>query len=299
MPRKFNVVGVGEVLWDLLASGPQLGGAPANFAYHAHALGANAHAIIRVGNDERGREILRRFRAMGLPTDTVQDDEQAPTGTATVALGGQGGPNFVIQENVAWDFLAAAPAAESAASAADAICFGTLAQRNPVSRAAIQRLLAAAPANALRVFDINLRQHYYSRELVEASLRLSNTLKLNHGELQVLAEMFALTGPPEKQLENLSENFSQQIVALTQGGKGSLLYRDGRCSRCVPQPIKVVDTVGAGDAFTAALVMGLLHQLDLDEINAFANHVARYVCSQPGATPPLPAFLATRFGVRD
>ncbi len=319
----FRVVGVGEVLWDLLLTGPQLGGAPANFAYHAHALGAQSSVITRVGSDDCGSEIIRRFREMGLPETTVQMDEAHPTGTAKVELSGDGLARFTIQENVAWDHVALAPEAVAAASSADAICFGSLAQRGETSRKAIQQLVAAAPANALKVFDINLRQEFYSSHVVEESLRLANVLKLNEDELPRLASMFHLSGstddsiieniairsdgsfaartrtgvsrPHEQQIEQLAQQFNLQVVAFTRGANGSLLYQNGRWSDCPSSAVKVVDTVGAGDAFTAAMVSGLLRRMDLDEINDIANQVARYVCSQAGATPPMPPEFARRF----
>jgi fructokinase len=296
---ELNVVGVGEVLWDLLLTGPQLGGAPANFAYHAHALGAQAHVITRVGNDDYGREIARRFREMGVPDTIVQVDETAPTGTARVALSGNGLAHFTIRENVAWDHLAATREALAVASQAHAICFGSLAQRCQTSRHTIQQLVAATPANALRVFDINLRQQFYSSGLIEQSLQLANVLKLNDDELPALANMFSLTGSTEHQIERLAEAFSLRLVALTRGANGGVLYQkdDARWSDCPSCPVQVVDTVGAGDSYTAALVLGLLRKIDLDEINTIANEVARYVCSQPGATPALPVEFARRFSV--
>jgi len=295
----FNVVGLGEVLWDLLPSGTQLGGAPANFAYHAHALGAQAHVITRVGNDDYGREIIRRFRDMGLPDNSVQVDKVAPTGTAKVVLSGNGLAHFSIQENVAWDCIAVTDEVVAATREADAICFGSLAQRGELSRSTIQQLVAATPIDALRVFDINLRQHFYSRNVIEQSFQLANVLKLNDNELPTLAEMFGLTGAIEHQVERLAVTFSLQLVALTRGENGSLLYqrKDGRWSDCPSRPVKVVDTVGAGDSFTAALVLGMLRKMDLDEINAVANEVARYVCSQAGATPALPAEFASKFSM--
>jgi fructokinase len=298
-----QIVGVGEVLWDLLLTGPQLGGAPANFAYHAHALGANAHVITRVGQDGYGHEVILRFQQMGLPTATVQVDETAATGTAKVELSGNGLAHFTIQENVGWDYLAATPEAVAAARGADAICFGSLAQRSETSRRTIQQLLAAAPADGLKVFDVNLRQHYYGRDVIEESLRFSNVLKLNDDELPTVAGMFNLTGSAQSQIEGLAQTFSLRVVALTRGAKGSLLYQkekennDPRWSDCPSRPVKVVDTVGAGDSFTAALVLGLLRKMDLDEINTVANDVARYVCSQAGATPALPEEFARRFMV--
>jgi len=296
-----NVIGVGEVLWDLLLTGPQLGGAPANFAYHAHALGAEAQVITRVGKDDYGREIIRRFHEMGLPETGVQIDETAPTGTAKVALSGDGLAHFTIQENVAWDSMAVTDEAVAVARRADAICFGSLAQRCEASRNTIQYLVAATPPDALRVFDINMRQQFYSSDVVEKSFRLANVLKLNDDELPRLADMFSLTGSTEDQIGQLAQTFSLRLVALTRGPNGSLLYQkdngEVRWSDCPSRPIKVVDTVGAGDSFTAALVLGLLRKMDLDEINTVANEVARYVCSQPGATPALPIEFARRFSI--
>jgi fructokinase len=301
-----NVIGVGEVLWDLLLTGPQLGGAPANFAYHAHALGAQAQVITRVGKDDYGREIIRRFHEMGLPETDVQVDETAPTGTAKVALSGDGLAHFTIQQNVAWDCLAMTDEAAAVARRAHAICFGSLAQRCEPSRNTIQHLVAATPPDALRVFDINLRQQFYSRDLIEESLQLANVLKLNDDELPTLAAMFHLTGSAEDQIGQLAQTFRLRLVALTRGPNGSLLYQKNndnndnnevRWSDCPSRPVKVVDTVGAGDSFTAAMVLGLLRKMDLDEINTIANEVARYVCSQPGATPSLPAEFARRFSI--
>ena len=301
----FNVIGVGEVLWDLLLTGPQLGGAPANFAYHAHALGAQTQVITRLGKDAYGREIIRRFHQMGLPEATVQIDDTVPTGTAKVALSGDGLAHFTIQENVAWDHIAVTPEALVAASEAHAICFGSLAQRSQPSRNTIQRLVAETPADALRVFDINLRQPFYSRGWIEQSLQAANVLKLNDDELPTLAEMFGLTGFAEHQIKHqiewLAHTFSLRLVAVTRGANGSLLYQkdndEVRWSDCPSRPVKVVDTVGAGDSFTAAMVLGLLRKMDLDEINTIANEVARYVCSQPGATPALPIEFARRLSI--
>jgi fructokinase len=295
----FNVVGVGEVLWDLLLTGPQLGGAPANFAYHARALGAQVQFITRVGNDDYGREIIRRFRDMGLSEATVQIDETAPTGAAKVVLSGDGLAHFTVLENVAWDYIAATPEALAAASGANAICFGSLAQRCESSRNTIRQLIAETPSNALRVLDINFRQQFYSNEVIEASLQLANVLKLNDDELPRLAAMLKLSGSTEQQIDRLAQTFDLRLIALTRGPQGSLLFqREGkRWSNCPSHPVKVVDTVGAGDSFTAALVLGLLVKMDLDEINSIANEVARYVCSQAGGTPTLPAEFARKFSL--
>ena len=284
--KKYNVLGIGEILWDLLPSGKQLGGAPANFAYHAHALGAEARLISRVGNDPLGREILDRLRTLGLPTDGVSVDPTAPTGTVSVEIQSDGQPKFIIHENVAWDRLET-----SNHVPADAVCFGTLGQRCATARRAIMAAVAAASAEALCVFDINLRQHFYSRKIIESSLALSDALKLNETELPVLAAMFNLTGDTRVQLAALAERFQLRAVALTRGANGSLLLADGAWSEHPGLRVKVVDAVGAGDAFTAAWTLGLLAGPPFDKINQRANELAAFVCTQPGATPPLPEDL--------
>jgi fructokinase len=291
----FSVVGIGEVLWDLLPGGPQLGGAPANFACHARALGADASVVTRVGDDELGHRILDRFRKMCLPLNTVQVDPVAPTGTASVTLNPSGIPQFHLQENVAWDRLVVTEHLLNIVQTADAICFGTLAQRGVVSRSAIQRLLAVASADALRIFDVNLRGSFYSRDVIDQSLALANVLKLNSDELPILGEMFSIGGgTPRSQIQSLAKMFQLRIVALTCGEKGSLIYAEGVWSEQVPAPTPVVDTVGAGDSFTAALVMGLLAGMPLQDAHAFANEVSTFVCSQPGATPALPQAFRNR-----
>jgi fructokinase len=295
----FKIIGIGEVLWDLLPNGPKLGGAPGNFAFHARALGAHARVVTRVGADKLGRDILQRFEEQGIADGTVQVDDAAPTGTVTVALSEKGIPNYIIHENVAWDRLTVTLPALNAIREADAICFGSLAQRGEISRTAIQRLIAAAPANSLRVFDINLRQNYFSREVIEQSLRLANVFKLNDGELPILTGMFNLSGSTQQQIEQLAEKFDLQVVALTRGPAGSLLFRAGQWSDNPSVPIKIVDTIGAGDSFTAGLVLGLLQKMELDEINTLADEVARHVCSCVGATPPLPRKISGLFAARN
>jgi fructokinase len=291
----FKLVGIGEVLWDLLPAGPQLGGAPANFAYHAHALGATASLVTRVGHDDLGNAIRERFAQIALVDATIQVDDVAPTGTVTVALTDKGIPNYVIHENVAWDHLAVTTPGLNAVRGADAVCFGSLAQRGDISRDSIQQLVAAAPPHALRVFDINLRQKFYSRDVIERSLRLSSVLKLNDDELPILAQLFGLTGSTRHQMDTLAQTFDLRLVALTRGPAGSLLFQAGEWSDCPSFPTIVVDTIGAGDAFTAALVMGLLCRMPLHVINGLADEVARAVCSCAGATPTLPEHLSDRY----
>jgi fructokinase len=275
----WNVTGVGEILWDILPSGKQLGGAPANFAFHARALGARSRVISRVGQDPLGVEIVQRLQALGLSTAEIQVDPSAPTGTVSVELAADGQPCFTIHEDVAWDRLALEKAALAAVADADAVAFGTLAQRREPARGTIQALLAAVRPGAWRILDLNLRQHYFSRDIIETSLRLANIVKCNDSELPVLAELLGLRGNVRQQIERLARQHAQR-----------LLYSGGQWAEDPGQPVAVKDTVGAGDAFTAALALGVLAGKPLDAINRRANQVARYVCSRAGATPPLPEF---------
>lgn len=291
----FRCLGLGEVLWDLLPAGKQLGGAPANFAYHAHALGAEAQVISRVGQDALGREILDRLRALGLRTDGITTDPSAPTGTVSVKLDARGTPAYTIHENVAWDFLEAGQTECAAAAQADAVCFGTLAQRHQVARTTIRRLLQAVPSHALRVFDINLRQRYWSREGIEESLQLANVLKLNDEELPMVAELLGWSGAETVWLEKLVDRFQLRALALTRGGQGSTLLAAGRRVDHPGARLTIADTVGAGDSYTAALTLGLLYGHPPEEIIRFAHRVADHVCTQAGATPPLPEELRRHF----
>ena len=290
-----HVLGIGEVLWYLLPTGAQLGGAPANFAYHARALGADAGVITRIGRDSLGDDILRRLDVMGLPAGLVQRDASAPTGTVTVQLSADGVPQFTIHEDVAWDRLGTTEAALAAVADADAVCFGSLGQRCEPARSSIRQLVSAVRPAALRVFDINLRQHFYSQEVIEHSLQQTNVLKLNEAELPVLAALFGLSGSVSRQLAELARRFELKVVALTRGPQGSLLLGPGGWFDQPGLPVEVQDTVGAGDAFTAALTVGLLQGMALEVVNRLANEVARHVCSCAGATPPLPAHLKAAF----
>lgn len=291
----FKVVGIGEVLWDLFPGGRQLGGAPANFTYHACALGADARLISRVGHDDLGREALDRLTKLGLPTDCIEVDLALPTGTVKVEVTPEGQPQFQIQEQVAWDALSGESPSRLAVGAADAICFGTLAQRSETSRSTIISLVAAAPPQALRILDVNLRQDYFSSRLINESLAFANVLKLNETELPHLAGIFDLSGDERSQILQLAERNLLRVVAYTRGGRGSLLFSEGRWSEHPGFPTKIADTVGAGDSFTATLALGVLAGWPLDEIHRRASEVAAYVCSQPGGMPELPERLRAPF----
>jgi fructokinase len=290
-----HILGIGEILWDILPDRRLLGGAPANFSFRAHNFGADARPVSCVGEDTLGREILERLSGLGLPTDGIALDAAKPTGTVTVELAADGQPRYVIHEDVAWDYLRLTPAALAAAALADAVCFGTLAQRSPISRAAIRTLLAATRADALRVFDINLRQNFYTRELIEQSLRLANVVKLNDEELPMVAAIFDLGADVRAQLVTLAQRFKLAAIALTRSARGSLLLAAEQWSEHPGQPVRVVDTIGAGDAFTAAFIVGLCLQRPLDDINRIANEVAAHVCTQAGGTGELPPHLRDAF----
>ena len=293
-PNRPRCIGIGEVLWDLLPGGKQLGGAPANFGYHMHALGAESRVVSAVGDDPLGREILDRLASLGLPTDLIAT-ASAPTGTVSVRLDSKRIPEFIIHEHVAWDAIACSDAAQQWVGRADAICFGTLAQRSETSRNTIRTLVKRGRPNALKVLDINLRQHFYSRNIIDASLRLANVLKINDEELTTVADLTDITGSPRDQLRELADFYQLSTVILTRGEEGSLIYRDEEWFDHRGVAAQVVDTVGAGDAFTAAATLGLLAGWNLEEISTRANQVAAHVCSQPGAMPPLPDELRLPF----
>lgn len=290
-----RVVCVGEVLWDLLPEGPQLGGAPTNVACHLQALGARASLISRVGTDELGDEAWRQLQDRGLDLTGVTRDPHRPTGTVAVDLGADGQPRFTIVEGVAWDSLTATPEAFERVRTAEAICFGSLAQRFPTARHTLQDLLKASAPKALRVFDVNLRAPFYTAAVVQRSLELANVLKLNETELPVLAAQFRLSGSVEEQLEALAGRFELEVVALTLGPAGSRVLRQGQWSGEPGRPVRVKDAVGAGDAFTAVLIMGLLLEWPTRDLLAAATDLAAFVCTQSGATPRLPEPLRSLF----
>lgn len=295
MTSPARIVSLGEVLWDLLPAGKQLGGAPANFAFHSGELGATSRIITRVGHDALGQEILDRFTALGLATDTVQIDPEAATGTVDVTLHPGGQPSYTIREGVAWDRIEVTSLARELVAQADALCFGSLAQRSEPSRTALRSLIALSSRSTLRVFDVNLRPPFVDPGVIAGSLELANALKLNDQELPLVAQQFGLpTDSARAAIVGLVQRFDLTLVALTRGDRGSLLWAEGDWSDHPGCPTTVVDTVGAGDAFTAALVVGWLAGHHLEALNAHANAVAAFVCSQAGGTPRLPEELKQR-----
>ncbi len=286
--NSFTLAGLGEILWDILPAGKQLGGAPANFAYHAQALGAKGVVVSCVGDDELGKEILSRLGGLGLDCRFIAVDKAHPTGTVTVKLDENGKADFTIHENVAWDFIPLDAGLLELAAQTDAVCFGSLCQRWEVSRNTVRRFLQATKPDCIRVLDINIRQSYYNKDIVHTMLQVSDVLKLNDEELPVVAKLLDMTGSETNIFSQLTERYSLRLIALTRGASGSRLYAQGEDSNHPGFPAQVADTVGAGDSFTAVMTLGLLQGKELDRINEDANRVASYVCTQSGATPKLP-----------
>jgi len=286
------VIGIGEILWDLLPAGPRMGGAPANFACHAHALGANATVISRVGDDDAGKLLLESLGRLGVSTSAIDRDPEHPTGTVEVSLAADGQAQFRIIEGVAWDHLKISPQLLQLSARAEAICFGTLGQRSDVSRQTIQQIVAATPANALRILDVNLRQSYYNASILHDSLELANICKLSDAELPEIADLLGLEGDICTQLDQLVQRYQLRLVVFTRGGNGSVLTDGKKWSDHPGLPADVKDTIGAGDSFTAATTMGMLLKWPLRKVSHTANQVAAHVCSQHGAVPELPDELA-------
>jgi fructokinase len=285
------VVGIGEVLWDLFPGGRQLGGAPANFAYHAHALGAEAFVISGVGDDEDGKQIVEALQHMGLDTRFLQTVRKRPTGTVSVEVDAAGKPHYVIHENVAWDAITWDESMTELALAADAVCLGTLAQRAFITRSTVLAFVQHTRPECLRILDLNVRQGFYSRDLIDTSLQVCNVLKLNDEEWPTIATLLELDPSVPEGVADLMKRYELRLVALTQGSAGSLLVTPETVDAQPGQRVQVVDTVGAGDAFTAGLAMGLLGGEPLPRVHARAARIAAYVCTQAGATPRIPKEL--------
>jgi len=292
MKERPVLVAIGEVLWDVYPDAARFGGAPANFACHSAALGADAALISSVGVDELGDRALETLSRHRVDSNCVGRDSDHSTGRVNVTLDATGRPNYEFADDSAWDHLRLSDAAESIARQADAVCFGTLAQRSPDSRKTIRKFVELTPAGTLRMFDVNLRQDFYDAETIEASLKLATAVKLNEEELPVVARLCGVLGVNARgMLRGLVERYELWIAARTCGPDGALLMTADQESRCPGLPTAVVDTVGAGDAFTATLVMDFLHGVGLGDINQHANAVASFICSQAGAVAPLPSGL--------
>ena len=272
------VLGIGEIVWDCLPGGRKLGGAPVNFAYHCKELGAESYPVSAVGNDALGDETLQQCRSYGLCTDYIGRNS-LPTSRVLVTLDAAGVPSYEIVQNVAWDALKADPKILSLAARADAVCWGSLAQRNSDSRRAIMKILDAVPKDAIRVFDINIRQDYYSREVVEESLAKATILKLNEDELPLVLQLIGAND-----IDTIIKRYSLDYLIYTSGASFSEIYSpEGVVSHIETPKVKVADTVGAGDCFTAAFVTSLLGGESASEAHAKAVTMSAWLCTLPGA----------------
>ncbi|ANQ52775.1 carbohydrate kinase [Flammeovirga sp. MY04] len=278
---KHKIYGFGEILWDLLPQGKQLGGAPANFIYHCAQLGADAISISSIGNDPLGNEIKEVLSNNKVEAELSISD--LPTGTVSVELDDQGIPSYIIHENVAWDDIQLSKQTIDQFRQADALCFGTLSQRSANNRKVLSKLLSTVPSTCLTVFDINIRQSYYSKDLIEECLTSASIFKLNEDELELMKSLFSLRGTTEEILSHLIKNYHLKVVALTMGTEGSYLCTENETSFLPTTKVNVVDTVGAGDAFTAALVVGWLQSKSLKQIHEEAVELSAFVCMRSGA----------------
>lgn len=286
------IVGMGEALWDCLPEGRKIGGAPANFAYHVGQFGFESLAVSAIGDDELGREIVEKFnqRNLNFRLETVA----YPTGTVQVTLDDKGIPCYEIMENVAWDNIPFSSELESIARDCRAVCFGSLAQRSEVSRRTINRFLDEMPddEDTYKIFDINLRQHFYCKETVVNSLNKCNVLKINDEELVVVSEMFGFGGLSDEHVcQKLLFDYDLKMVILTCGTNGSYVYTADNVSFQPTPKVEVADTVGAGDSFTGSFVASILRGKSISEAHKRAVEVSAFVCTQNGAMPRLPEEL--------
>lgn len=291
------VLGIGELLWDLFPTGRVAGGAPFNFAFHAKQAGCIGIPVSRVGNDEPGQTLLAILNERGLDISLVQTDSQFPTGSVGVDLV-EGSPRYTIHQNVAWDHLDWSPQMESVASRASGLCFGTLAQRHPDSRSTIQKLVKEArTAGAICVLDVNIRQHYFTKEILEESISLAQWVKLSAEDWPSVAGTLDLDPARRKhELESLRLRRRLELVAFTDGGEGATLYTPEGILFVPPIRVKVADTVGAGDAFTAGLLASRLRGLPWNRAGLYAASLAAEVVKRPGGAPVIEPEVLARLG---
>lgn len=284
---KFTVVGLGELLWDIFPDSSQLGGAPANFAYMTSMLGDTGIVASRVGRDELGLAAKERLESLHLPTDYIQFDAAHTTGIVKVQVDPAGQPTYEIVQSVAWDFFEWTPEWHKLAATADAVCFGSLAQRCLNSRKTIRIFLETLRTGTTRVFDVNLRQNFYSKQILEDSARIADIIKVNHDELAVVAELLGLPFIYDelRAAQWLRDKFDLKLVCMTRGARGSLLVSGRDSNQHSGYRVHVADTVGSGDAFTAALVYHYLRGASIATMNEAANRMGSWVATQTGATP--------------
>nr|WP_297167629.1 carbohydrate kinase [uncultured Dysgonomonas sp.] len=279
------VVGLGEILWDVFPERKVLGGAPANFAYHASQFGFNGYAVSAIGDDLLGKEILTSLEEKGL--NYLLEKTDYPTGTVQVTLNKAGVPQYEICENVAWDNIPFTARTENLAKNTQTVCFGSLAQRNSVSRETIRKFINAMPEDSLKIFDINLRLNFYSKEIIHESLEMSNMMKINDEEVIKVANLYGWKGDEQEICSRLLEDYKLDILVLTKGTDGSFVFTPRQTSYQPTPKVHVADTVGAGDSFTAAFVAAYLHGERIEDAHQLAVEVSAYVCLQHGAMPKL------------
>ena len=288
------IVGLGEVLWDMLPDGKKIGGAPANFAYHMSQCDFPTYLVSAVGNDELGEQIRDTLSETGL--NVLLPVVEQPTGTVDVELDSEGIPQYTIRENVAWDNIPFTPEVEALAKRTATVCFGTLAQRGEQSRKTIEAYLAAMPEEGVKVCDMNLRGNYYSKEVIESSMRVSDVVKVNKEELVEICRVLGVEFTDQHLVvRDFLEQYKLEMFIVTCGTEGSFVYCEDQSATCLPTPaVEVVDTVGAGDAFTAIFVAGMLGGLEVRWAHMLAVEAAAYVCTQAGAMPVLPDDIKER-----
>lgn len=286
MEHRPKIVGLGEILWDMLPNGKQLGGAPSNFAYISALLGNEGIVASRVGPDALGNEAAAQLEKVGVTTSAIQHDPRHRTGTVQVEVDGKGQPTFQIAENVAWDFLEWTADWKRLAEQADAVCFGSLAQRGEMSRSTVRQFLAAARKDTVRVFDVNLRQAFYSRDVLAESMKVADIVKLNHEELPRVMPILGLGYRDDiSSARTLIESQGLKLICITRGDRGSLLLDRHTLDDHPGYRVRIGDTIGAGDAFTAALVYEYLQGTPLARMNETANRMGAWVASRVGAMP--------------
>lgn len=293
--NRYLTVGIGEALWDILPEGKKMGGAPANFAYHVNALGISSCAVSALGNDKNGDELICSFQERGLNVDMPRVNY--PTGTVHVDIDANGIPSYEIKRGVAWDNIPYTNSLQNIADKTCAVCFGSLAQRDSVSRTTIRRFIDGLPSDnsVLKIFDINLRQDFFTTEIIDESIKRCNILKINDEELVLVSRLFEYGGLDlEDKCRFLMDKYNLRILILTCGANGSYVFtKEGSTFIDTPK-VEVVDTVGAGDSFTAAFTAALLSGKSIKEAHRLAVDVSAYVCTQAGPMPELPDNLRNR-----
>jgi fructokinase len=298
------ILGIGELLWDMLPGGARLGGAPGNFTVMAGRLGNHAAILSRIGRDNLGREAVHLLDPLPADTSFLQVDRAHETGRVGVTFN-DGQPEYVIHKPAAWDFLELSDEWVRLAERADAICFGSLAQRGIESRQTIQTLAAQTPSRCVRIFDVNLRPPYYSSEVIQESLELASVVKMNDAEVPMVLALLGLAVEDDGLPQNLRPSAERllaefptlEMVAITRGAHGSLLVRRDEWHEHPGYPIKVADTIGAGDAFTAAMAHYLLRGAELPVLNEAGNRWGGWIASQSGAMPPLSQSLRSEIEI--